>query len=54
METYKKIKGAFVSTNSINQGEQVALLWKTLLEYYQIFLLVHPLNGIIMQKVMLV
>lgn len=37
METYKKIKGAFVSTNSINQGEQVALLWKTLLEYYQIF-----------------
>lgn len=31
-----KIKCAFVSTNSITQGEQVAALWKVLLEKYAI------------------
>lgn len=31
-----KIRCAFVSTNSITQGEQVALLWKSLLEEYGI------------------
>lgn len=31
-----KIKVAFVSTNSITQGEQVAVLWKPLLENYHI------------------
>ena len=31
-----KIKVAFVSTNSIVQGEQVSLLWKPLLEKYKI------------------
>ena len=29
---YKNIKLAFVSTNSISQGEQVALLWPKILE----------------------
>jgi hypothetical protein len=32
MEGNKKIKTAFVSTNSITQGEQVAILWKPLIE----------------------
>ena len=27
------IKAAFVSTNSISQGEQVPILWKNLFEY---------------------
>lgn len=31
-----EIKCAFVSTNSITQGEQVGILWKTLLEKYSI------------------
>lgn len=31
-----KIKCAFVSTNSITQGEQVSLLWKELIENYNI------------------
>ena len=31
-----KIKCAFVSTNSITQGEQVGILWKELLENYKI------------------
>ncbi len=32
----KAIRAAFVSTNSITQGEQVAALWKKLLEVYKI------------------
>lgn len=32
----RAIKAAFVSTNSITQGEQVAALWKKLLEVYKI------------------
>jgi hypothetical protein len=31
-----QIKVAFVSTNSITQGEQVGVLWKTLLDFYHI------------------
>ena len=31
-----KIKAAFVSTNSITQGEQVGILWNILLNYYGI------------------
>ena len=31
-----KIQCAFVSTNSITQGEQVSLLWKPLFENYDI------------------
>lgn len=30
------IKAAFVSTNSISQGEQVAILWKPLFEQFSI------------------
>lgn len=32
----KKFQTAFVSTNSIAQGEQVSLLWKPLVEHYKI------------------
>lgn len=39
MNENKKIKTALVSTNSITQGEQVSLLWKTLTEYYNIKIL---------------
>ncbi len=35
----REIKMAFVSTNSITQGEQVVLLWKPLIEDYKIDLL---------------
>ena len=31
-----EIKCAFVSTNSITQGEQVAVIWKPLFEKYDI------------------
>ncbi|MDR3240153.1 MAG: class I SAM-dependent DNA methyltransferase, partial [Clostridiales bacterium] len=33
---HTQILAAFVSTNSITQGEQVAILWKTLFEVYKI------------------
>ncbi len=36
MKTNSFIKAAFVSTNSITQGEQVAILWKPLFEEYGI------------------
>lgn len=36
MKTNSLIKAAFVSTNSITQGEQVAILWKPLFEEYGI------------------
>lgn len=36
MSKNKEIKAALVSTNSITQGEQVALLWKPLVESYNI------------------
>lgn len=36
MNEKKNIKCALVSTNSITQGEQVALLWKPLVEYYKL------------------
>lgn len=36
MSENKEIKTALVSTNSITQGEQVSLLWKTLTKYYSI------------------
>ena len=36
MKTNSHIKAAFVSTNSITQGEQVAILWKTLFEQFGI------------------
>lgn len=39
MSENKKIKTALVSTNSITQGEQVSLLWKTLVGYYSIKML---------------
>lgn len=35
MSEKKNVKCALVSTNSITQGEQVALLWKPLVEYYK-------------------
>lgn len=34
MSANKTIRAAFVSTNSITQGEQVALLWKPLVNHY--------------------
>lgn len=34
MSANKAIRAAFVSTNSITQGEQVALLWKPLVNHY--------------------
>lgn len=36
MQQNKKIRTAFVSTNSIVQGEQVALLWKPLCNHYDL------------------
>ena len=36
MSDKKNVKCALVSTNSITQGEQVALLWKPLVEYYKL------------------
>ena len=35
-ETDASIRVAYVSTNSITQGEQVALLWKSLMEEYRV------------------
>ena len=35
MKTTPSVKTAFVSTNSISQGEQVGVLWKELFESYQ-------------------
>ena len=36
--THTKISAAFVSTNSISQGEQVAVLWKPLLEKFGVII----------------
>ena len=36
MSEKKNVRCALVSTNSITQGEQVALLWKPLIEYYKL------------------
>lgn len=36
MSNKKNVKCALVSTNSITQGEQVALLWKPLIQYYNL------------------
>ena len=36
MQDHPNVKCALVSTNSITQGEQVALLWKPLVEYYKL------------------
>ena len=36
MSEKKNVKCALVSTNSITQGEQVALLWKPLVQYYNL------------------
>ena len=36
MSEKKNVKCALVSTNSITQGEQVALLWKSLVQYYNL------------------
>ncbi len=36
MNEKKNVRCALVSTNSITQGEQVALLWKPLVEYYKL------------------
>lgn len=38
IKNYAHIKCAFVSTNSITQGEQVSILWKELVEKYNIFI----------------
>ncbi len=36
MQSQSDIKAAFVSTNSITQGEQVAILWRNLFEQYHL------------------
>lgn len=36
MQGHSNVKCALVSTNSITQGEQVALLWKPLVQYYNL------------------
>ena len=36
MQSHAKIRAAFVSTNSITQGEQVAILWHNLFEQYHL------------------
>ena len=45
---------AFVSTNSISQGEQVGILWNELFNNYKLkfILLIELLNGVMKQKVM--
>ena len=48
-----KCKSAFVSTNSITQGEQVALLWPYIFDFNIEDLLIPLLDGTIMQKRML-
>ena len=39
MDAYPSVKTAFVSTNSISQGEQVGVLWKDLFETHKIKIL---------------
>ena len=39
MDAYPSVKTAFVSTNSISQGEQVGILWKNLFETHKIKIL---------------
>jgi len=39
-----KIKAAFVSTNSISQGEQVGILWKELFDNYKIKVTTQPIS----------
>lgn len=36
MQGYNNIQTAYVSTNSVTQGEQVALLWEPLIKYYKL------------------
>lgn len=36
MQGYSNVEAAYVSTNSITQGEQVALLWEPLIKHYKL------------------
>jgi hypothetical protein len=47
-----QIKAAFVSTNSIVQGEQTSILWGQMINKYGKFIFIELLNGVMKPRVM--